>query len=521
WLKAKGFEDPSALTDTQRDALKAAFDAEQAAADSDKSESGDLNASGALDDYAANLRKINAEESVRVAKINAIAARHPGLSVKGSDGSELPLAAHAIAEGWDADKTELHALRHSRPAAAGPRRGSESGDPNLQAMVAQASLMASSGLSEKDIAASFPADKREQVMNAAAEPEHRGATLHVLMDSVIAAAGRHYSGKRGSDAHIRAAVEADRELKATGFSTMSLSTTLGNTANKVMIAKYRAGSAAWRAIARVRNHTDFKAVKHVRVDASGAFREIAADGELKHVKLEETAFENKLGTYGAINTWTRQDVINDDLGAHMAIYEDFGDMAASRIDEAVFKTLLANPNGFFSVGNGNLLTGADSALSIAALESAETLYSNQVNTAGRPINHTPSKLLTGTALQVTARNLYRETSVGTRPAEGTTAFANNPHVGKYEPVVSPWLNNTAVRDQDGNAISGQSATQWYLFADPNVRAAMAVAFLNGRQEPFIEAVDMPGDVLGFGTRAYADFGVGMEDPNAAVRSAGA
>ena len=88
-------------------------------------------------------------------------------------------------------------------------------------------------------------------------------------------------------------------------------------------------------------------------------------------------------------------------------------------------------------------------------------------------------------------------------------------------MVSPYLNNTAIRDQDGVALSGQSSTAWYQFVNPAVRAAIVVGFLNGQETPVIEDGETDFATLGHQWRAYEDFGVGMEDPTAAVKNAGA
>ena len=87
--------------------------------------------------------------------------------------------------------------------------------------------------------------------------------------------------------------------------------------------------------------------------------------------------------------------------------------------------------------------------------------------------------------------------------------------------MSPYLNNTAIRDQDGKAITGQSDTGWYLFADPMVRAAIGVAFLNGQRLPTIESSETEFQTLGMQWRGYLDFGVAFEDPTAAEKNAGA
>ena len=48
----------------------------------------------------------------------------------------------------------------------------------------------------------------------------------------------------------------------------------------------------------------------------------------------------------------------------------FGRTAARNIGDLIYKTVLANPSSFFASGNGNLLTGAGSALSVTALSAA-------------------------------------------------------------------------------------------------------------------------------------------------------
>jgi hypothetical protein len=126
-----------------------------------------------------------------------------------------------------------------------------------------------------------------------------------------------------------------------------------------------------------------------------------------------------------------------------------------------------------------------------------------------------------TTLGVTAKDLFDWQTVNETTTANLKSTDNNPHRGKYKPVETPYLNNTAIKDQDGAAITGQSSTGWYLFADPAVRAAIAVAFLNGVRVPTIESSDVEFQMLGMQWRAFLDFGVGMEDPVAGVLAAGA
>jgi hypothetical protein len=216
-------------------------------------------------------------------------------------------------------------------------------------------------------------------------------------------------------------------------------------------------------------------------------------------------------------------MINDDLGAFLQLPQMFGRMARLAPEEAFFTLLLANTGSFFSAGNNNLITGAGGVITaanvLAAITLAETSFRNQVDSSGKPILTPPSRILTGTSNYTVALNAYE----GRLKITGAnqTEISNNEHAGKYTPYSSPYVNNTAVRDENGVAFANQSSTVWWLFADPAVRAAVAMAFLNGNQIPTIENEDMQFDVLGMQWRCYLDFGVGFEDPTAAVQVNGA
>lgn len=465
------------------------------------------------------MRAEAAAELRRQAAIRAACKGHP------------EIAAKAIEEGWTVEKAELTALRAdlpkpgpaANPHAAGPAIHTGPSGSQADADVVEAALCLSLGMQERFVAGQVRADARERVMNQATSGEYRGYTLHSLMGEVIRAAGHHYHGSHKSDDFIRAAKRADLALRASGsgFSTLSLSGILGNVANKGLIEAYTAVKTVWQLIAAVRNHSDFKTVTRYRLDSTGAFKKVGPDGELKHASLSEASYTNRLDTYGVMLALNRQQMINDDLGAFLDLPKLMGRMGALRIEEAVFVLLLSNPASFFSAGNRNLLTGAGSALSLSALTTAEATFANQVDSNGKPVLVDPAVLLVPTVLKVTAESIFKNDKIVSTTTADKPLTDDNPHVGKFRPVASPYLNNTNLKDQDGLAISGQSATAWYLLAEPAVRAAVAVAFLNGQQTPTIESSETDFNTLGIQWRAYQDFGVGMEDPNAAQKNAGA
>jgi signal peptide peptidase SppA len=462
----------------------------------------------------ADTRAAVSAELKRMNAIHRLCRNHPDIADKATD------------EGWSLERTENAVLRADlpKPPAPGNPHGGRFSD--VEGHARTAALCLSLGIKEEIAAKGIPDGMEEEVMNLAMSGDLRGYSLHALMADVIRAAGKSHSGNRKTDSFARAALEADRDLKlqasGSGFTSVSLSGILANVANKALLNAYTAVNTVWRMIAAVRSHSDFKTVTRYRLDSTGALKKVGPDGEIKHVGLDNASYTNKLDTYAAMLALTRQMMINDDLGAFTSLPAFMGRMAALRIEELVFALILANTGSFFAAGNSNLLSGGASALTDAgtALDTAETSFLNMVDSNGKPVLTTPSILLVPTALKAVATRLY----TGGALISGDTTLtrvANNSFVGKYAPVVSPYLSNTALRDQDGVAFSGQSSTAHYLFADPNDRAAIGVAFLNGQEQPTIESAETDFNTLGQQWRIFHDFGAGFEDPTAAVKSAGA
>ena len=141
------------------------------------------------------------------------------------------------------------------------------------------------------------------------------------------------------------------------------------------------------------------------------------------------------------------------------------------------------------------------------------LFLDQTKPNGRPLGVQPVRLVVPNALKVTAENLMQSLEVNETTTANKPAMVRNPHAGKFKPVASSYLGNSA--------ITGYSTTAWYLFADPNRLAAMEVAFLNGVDRPTVERADADFSTLGVQFRGYIDFGVKEQDYRAAIKMAGA
>jgi hypothetical protein len=478
WIQAQGFA-LADLSDEQLTNLRqvhAALPPAQAGPLTTDDEGNDLN-----DAVQAYRAQIAAEES-RVADIRRVCA-----------GRHDQLQAQAISEGWDTTKTELAVLRAERPTAANIIT---SGDQPVASAVLEAAACLSTDLPE------IEQHYDEQTLEAAHQRFRTGLGLGRLFVEAAAANG----------VYVREFRDDPQKVLRAAFSSMDLPGILSNVANKFLLAGFEGVESTWRALADIRSVRDFKRVTSYRLTGDFMYEEVGPDGELKHGKVGEESFGNQARTYGKMFSVTRQDFINDDMGALTVIPRRIGRGGALKLNMVFWKTFLDNA-AFFSAGNKNLLSGAASALSIDALTQAEQVFLDQVDPDGNPLAITPAILLVPNGLNVQASTLMRSTEV--RPG-GQNArkveMVTNPHAGKFMVQRSSYLSNAN--------IPGHSTSAWYVLANPSEMPVIEVAFLNGQQTPIVESAEADFNTLGVQMRGYHDWGVEKQDHRGGVKSAG-
>ena len=303
---------------------------------------------------------------------------------------------------------------------------------------------------------------------------------------------------------IRAAFEADRQLRASGVSQMSLSGTLGNVANKAIVVGFMSTEQAWREIANIDSTNDFKTKTSYRLTGDFTYEKIGVTGELPHGKMGEAGYSNRLDTYGKIFGVNRETMFNDDLGAVVKTARlRLGRGSGLAINDVFWAVFMANTS-FFTAVRGNFDDGTDSAFSIDGLTAAEILFGLMTDEEGKPIGVTPKILLGPTHLTTPFAKVCKDTEVRNNTAN-TTDTTGNPHVGKFRPVNSAYLCNAT--------ITGNSAKKWYLLADPKELGVgvIEMLFLNGQQMPTIESSEADFKTLGIDMRGFHDFGASLQE----------
>lgn len=256
--------------------------------------------------------------------------------------------------------------------------------------------------------------------------------------------------------------------------------------------------------------TDFKTAHRVGLGEFQTLDQVREGAEYSLISLPDTGAQIKLATYGNIFSISRQAIINDDLSVLSTIPQKMGAAARATIGDLVYEVLLTGngPDGkaLFSAGNSNLLTGADSALSIKALSKAKTAMRSQkaLTVAGKPgrtLNIQPGYLLVPVALEDTALQLMQSTSV---PDSGVNSGVINPLRGMATVISDPRLDAAAVE-------------AWYLAA--NAGDTIEVAYLDGQTAPYLEQ-QQGFSVDGVATKVRIDAGVSALDHRGLVKSAG-
>ena len=292
-----------------------------------------------------------------------------------------------------------------------------------------------------------------------------------------------------------------------GFTNVNLPLVLGNLINVKIMDGYNFVEAAWRDIAKIIPVDDFRDVYSVRLTAGGEFEEIPAGGKIPMGgPVEEEYYKVRAKTYGMMFGIDRQTIRNN-AGNEIADKAfQLGRKGALKIND-VFWRIFLNNGSFFTAGNKNLLSSAGE-LSISSLTNLVALFNAQTDKNGAPIGAEARILLVPSTLEQIAGQLCNDREIRNNTAN-KEYFTTNPHAGKYRYVMSRYLNNALY--------TGNSNDDYYLLADPRALPVIQLAFLDGKETPYIESSLASFDTLGINWRAYFDFGATLADPKGGVK----
>lgn len=413
------------------------------------------------------------------------------------------LAEQAIEGKWSVDKFRLELLEASLPPAHTvfrTRRDERLTGRLLEAAICQAGRI-------DNIEKHFD----EQTLQVAHDRFKGRIGLKQLFLLCAQANGHHESAMDVTrDVHNAAFGYRGPQLQASGFSTIDISTIISNVANKFIMRGWNMVDQTCLQVAKIQSVRDFKTATTVSLTDSVIYEKIGADGEIKHGTLGELSYTVRAETYARMLAITRQDIINDDLGALTDVPMRLGNGAIKKLNDIFWTEFLGLVGAsFFASGNSNINTGV-ATMTEAGLDATYVIFKNQTNPDGTPLGVEPRIILVPTALEGAALRLMRSENFIT--GSTTTQGATNIWANRFKVLSSPYISNSSY--------TGYTSVAWWLLADPNELPVIAIAALNGRVEPTVDTADAEFNVLGVQMRGYSDIGVSDQEYRGGVHADG-
>lgn len=259
----------------------------------------------------------------------------------------------------------------------------------------------------------------------------------------------------------------------------------GDVLDREMLAQYQAMPKQWDKFSTRTTVRNFKP-KYLR-ELSGGRKRFERVPELSEYPSADYALAERtisVGKFGRRFGYSFEAQVNDELDELAQVPGEFANSALLTEDWETLKQL-ANPltgapnTTFFSVGNGNLGTGA---LNQANLQAAITIVSTKKDSQGNLLYPGPLQLVYGPALQFTADRLLNQTEIRVTSGSVTT-IEPNPVAGKIK----------------GTLLDNLPGSAWFVLPLPSApRPAFYTAFLRGWETPDLRYKNDQGKRVGGG-----------------------
>ncbi len=279
---------------------------------------------------------------------------------------------------------------------------------------------------------------------------------------------------------------------------------LENSMRKVLMSRYEIQQPTYRIWAKASTTPDFKTMSRSRLSEAPTFLKVPEGGQVTIGTMSDTKETYALATYGRGVSFTRQMLINDDLGAFTDIWSRFGDQAAILENKTVYSILTANAAlsdtvALFHASHANLGTGV---IADAGLDAGFTAMGIQTGLdATSVLNIEPKFIIVPKAKYSTAQRYMLPTN------EAVKGSDKNIFAGRLTIVADGVLDAT-------------STIVWYLAADPAMYPGVEYAHLEGANGPQMVRQENEDGVLGVQLYAFLDFGAKAVDFRPLYKSSG-
>jgi hypothetical protein len=305
---------------------------------------------------------------------------------------------------------------------------------------------------------------------------------------------------------LRGAPPLDKMATLAMQTTADFANVLESVARKQLLAMYAYANPTYRLWTKRSTTPDFKTMTRTRLGETPEFLKVPEGAQITIGAMTDSKESYAIATYGRGVSFTRQMLINDDLGAFNDLIGQFGVQAARLENKTVYAILNTNGNMadgvalFYATTHVNLGTGV---IGNTALDAMFTSFGIQKGIDAKTIlNLIPRFLIVPKAKEATARTALMAIGPNVKASD------QNWFAGRLEPVADAELDGT-------------STAVWYAACDPAFAPGIEYCHLEGQDGPQFIRKDNEQGILGIQFYAFLDFGAKAVDWRPLYKSSGA
>jgi hypothetical protein len=239
-------------------------------------------------------------------------------------------------------------------------------------------------------------------------------------------------------------ITGERALERALHTTSDFPLLLTETTNRTLRDAYKNAPGGIRLAGRKKTATDFRPLSRVQLSGAPELEKVNEHGEFKSGTMSVAKETYKLETYGRIIGFTRQALVNDDLGAFADVTARMGREAANFENKYLASLLAANDvmddgKPVFGVDHKNV-AGTGTEVTVDALAAARLAIREVKGLNGEHISATPKYLICGplseTAAEKALASLYATKEVDVNPFSNRLQLIVDARLGKEWYVVA-------------------------------------------------------------------------------------
>ena len=302
----------------------------------------------------------------------------------------------------------------------------------------------------------------------------------------------------------------DQVIKLAMQITSDFASVLETTSRKQMLNGYEYAAPSYRVWTKRSTCPDFKTMTRVRLSEVPSFLKVPEGAQITVGSMSDTKESYALSTYGRGISFSRQMLINDDLGAFNDLIFQFGVQAARLENKTVYTILNVGHAAAGNMADGiPLFTDAThynsktGVLGNTAFDTAFGAMKVQKGLDGATyLNLTPKYLIVPAAKEATARAAVMLVGPNVKASD------QNWFAGRLEVVADAELDGT-------------STVMWYMAADPGIAPGIEACFLQGQEGPQFIRKENENGILRIQFYAFEDFAAKAVDWRPLYKSSGA